>query len=72
MNKIWKLQRPFATNEDIPMIMAYTENKQKMAMLPSTAEWLDDIFGDEAKIYVKATVKNGVLKIKKRVPEQDW
>lgn len=72
MNKIWKLQRPIVTNDPFPTVMAYTENKANMAMIPMGEELMDELFGDELKVYVKATVKNGVLKVKRRVPEQDW
>lgn len=70
--KIWKLQRPLATNETPPMVMAYTEGKANMAMIPMGEELIDELFKDELKIYVKATVKNGILKVKRRVPEQDF
>lgn len=70
--KIWKLQRPIVTSEDVLMIMAYTEEKEDMAMLPMPAEFMDELFGDELKVYVRASVKNGVLNIKHLVEEQDW
>lgn len=54
------------------MILAYTENKQRQALIPLPEEMISDLFGEEVKIYVKASVKNGVLKIKKRVAEQEW
>lgn len=72
MNQIWKLQRPLATNRDELMVLAYTEGKQRIAQIPMAEEIIDDIFGDDLKIYVKGTVKNGVLKIKKRIEDQPW
>lgn len=69
---IWKLQRPLVSNEEFPTVMAYTEDKVKMAMIPMPEEVMDEIFGDELKIYAKATVVNGVLKVKHLVEEQDW
>jgi hypothetical protein len=41
-------------------------------MLPMPVEVMDEVFGDELKIYVLARVVNGVLKIKRQVPEEDW
>jgi len=72
--KIWKLQKPLfdSTGGDFPQVMAYTENKNQMSTIPMGQDIIDEIFGDELKIYVKATVKNGILKVKRRVPEQDW
>ena len=72
--KIWKLQRPLfdSTGGDFPQVMAYTENKHDMSMIPMGQEIIDEVFGDLPKIYVKASVKNGVLVIKNRVPDQEW
>lgn len=70
--KVWKLQRPIVTNEYFPTIMAYTEGRRDVAMLPMPVEVMDEVFGDELKIYVLARVVNGVLKIKRQVPEEDW
>ncbi len=72
MNKVWKLQRPLFSSEETPRIMAYTQNREDMAMIPLGQELIDEIFGDEPKIYVKATVKNGILKISHPVKEQEW
>jgi len=71
-HKIWKLQRPLVSNEEFPTVMAYTEGRENVAMLPMPEEIMDDLFGDELKIYVKAKVVNGVLKMKHLVEEQDW
>lgn len=70
--KIWKLQRPLHSNDDVPMVMAYTEDRENLAMLPMPEEAIDEVFGDERKIYVRARVVNGILKVKRRVAEQDW
>lgn len=72
--KIWKLQKPLFSSgfSGLPEVMAYTEGHENMAMIPMAQEFIDEIFGDELKIYVKATVKNGVLKVKHQVEEQDW
>lgn len=70
--KIWKLQRPLYTNGDYNTIMAYTEGHENMAMIPMTEEIMDILFEDEPKVYVKARVVNGLLKVKRRVEEPDW
>lgn len=72
--KIWKLQKPLfdSTGGEFPQVMAYTKDKNQMSMIPMGQEIIDEIFGDDAKIYVKATVKNGILKVKRRVADQDW
>lgn len=72
--KIWKLQKPLLGPgpSGLPEILAYTKGHKNMAMIPMAQEFIDEIFGDELKIYVKATVKNGVLKVKHQVEEQDW
>jgi hypothetical protein len=70
--QIWKLQRPIVSNEAFPTVMAYTEDKDQLAMIPMPEEMMDEIFGDELKVYALATVVNGVLKVKRLVPEQDW
>lgn len=71
---IWKLQRPIIANGEHGMntVMAYTEDKAQMAMIPLGLEIMDELFGDELKIYVRATVKNGILKVDEIVEEQDW
>lgn len=70
--KIWKLQRPLASNEEFPTVMAYTEGKANMAIIPMPEEMIDELFGDEPKIYARAKVKNGVLNVREIVEEQDW
>ena len=72
INKIWKLQRPLATNEEFPTVMAYTKGKKNMAMIPMGEELIEELFGDEVKLYAKARVVNGVLKVKHLVEEQVW
>jgi len=70
--KIWKLQRPIVSNEEFPTIMAYTEGKENVAMLPMPEDIMDELFGDELKIYVYARVVNGILKMKHITEEQEW
>lgn len=72
--QIWKLQRPMATNMPVLEVMAYTEGKENLAFIPLSEKEIDEIFGDELKIYVKAKVNKhtGILEVKKRVPDQWW
>lgn len=72
MLRIWKLQRPLFSTEEIPSVMAYTKNKKYTAMVPMSDEQMDDLFGEELKIYIKGSVKNGVIIVKHRVEDQDW
>lgn len=71
-HQIWKLQRPLASNEESPLVMAYTKKKTSMAMMPMPNEMVEEIFGEELKIYVKARIVNGILKVKRRVEDQEW
>lgn len=72
--KIWKLQKPIvdSTGGDFPTVMAYTENRQNMAMIPMSPEIINELFGDELRVYARARVVNGVLKVKRLVEEQPW
>jgi hypothetical protein len=71
-NEIWKLQRPLFSSDGNGDVMAYTEDKKRTAMIPLPGELVDELFGEEPKIYVLAQVKRGNLCIDKRVAEQDW
>lgn len=53
-------------------IMAYTENRENMSMITLSEEQIDELFGDKYKIYVKATVVDGDLKVTKVVKDRDW
>lgn len=70
--QIWKLQRPLVTNELPPLVMAYTEGKKQMAMIPIPEEFMDELFNGKPKIYVEAKIKNGVLNVKHVIEEQAW
>jgi hypothetical protein len=54
--------------------MAYTEDKEDLAFINMTQEQIDEVFGDELKIYVEAKVnkKTGMLVADRIVEEQDW
>lgn len=70
--EIWKLQRPLFTNGDYLEVMAYTEGREQVAMIPFTTELIDEVFGDEPKVYVKGKVKRGNLVVDEIVEEQPW
>lgn len=70
--EIWKLQRPLFTNGSYYELMAYNEDRSREAMIDAPAELVNKLFGDEPKIYVRATVIDGMLTIDKRVEEQNW
>lgn len=71
--QIWKLQRPlFSSAGEYGEILAYTEGKENEAIIPVTMEIIDELFGDEAKIYVTAEVIDGNLSIDELVEEQPW
>lgn len=72
MKKIWKLQRPMFTNGDYNEVMAYTEDKEDLAIIPMPKDVIEKLFDDELKIYVKAKVKNGNLVVDRQVEEQVW
>jgi len=71
---IWKLQRPLATNQPVAEVLAYTEDRDNTAFIAMTDTEIDQLFGDELKLYVKAKVnkKTGILEVKKIVGWQDW
>lgn len=70
--QIWKLQRPLMTNMPVLEVMAYTEGRENMALIPMTDYEIEELFGDELKVYVSGRVVKGILHVKKRVAERDW
>lgn len=70
--KIWKLQRPIVTNGNYNEIMAYPEDRSTTALIPLDEKTINELFGDELKIYVRGYVKDGNLNIDRKVSERDW
>lgn len=70
--QIWKLQRPLFSSDGSLEVMAYTEEREQVAIIPLPQEVVDEVFGDELKIYVRGKVKDGNLAVSKVMPEQDW
>lgn len=74
MKQVWKLQRPLFASDSggYHEIMAYPENRERLAMIILPAEDIDMIFEDEPKIYVYGDVKRGNLVVDYKLPEEDW
>lgn len=71
--QIWKLQRPlFASNGDYGEVMAYPEDRKRLAMIPMAMEDVEMLFEGEPKIYVLGEVKRGNLVVDYKLPEEDW
>lgn len=74
---VLKLQRPLSTNEDVPVILAYNEDRSLMEQL-TIDEGVLTYFGDpgtqeEFKVFVFARLwQDGTLQIVKNVEWQDW
>lgn len=69
---VWKLQRPIITNGDYNEVMAYTEDRERIAFIGMSEEMIEEIFGDEFKIYVTGKVKKGILVVDEIIEEQAW
>lgn len=70
-----KLQRPLFGNGDPGEILIYNEDRSIEQLIPLNADELGHVFGDEPKVYFLADVpvnKPGLIKLIKRLPEQDW
>lgn len=68
--EVWKLQRPLLGSS--AEILAYTEDKKRMAFIPASEEELQEIFEDDLKIYVLGSVKHGKLIVDGVVEDQPW
>lgn len=73
---IWKLQRPIVggnyDSNTILEVMAYPEDRSRLALIPLPVEQVDKLFGDELKIYVRGRVKRGNLVVDEIVEGQPW
>lgn len=77
MYDIWKIQRPLfggMQNESTGLVLAYTQDKSQTAHIPMALEDIDNLFGDEAKLYIAGEVKNGNLIVHGILDEveMDW
>lgn len=70
--RIWKLQRPLFSSDGNLEVMAYTEEREQVVIISLPQEVVDEVFGDELKIYARGKIKNGNLAVREVVPEQDW
>lgn len=70
--EIWKLQRPLFASGGVGEVMAYTEGKKNLALIPLPPEMVEEVFGDEPKVYVWAKVVKGNLSVDSYAEEQAW
>lgn len=72
--QIWKLQRPVVANgfPGVNTIMGYTEDQQRIVMIPATTADMDALFKSELKVYVVARMRHNQLEIKEYAHPQDW
>lgn len=70
--QVWKLQRPLVSSAGLHQVLAYTENKEQTAFIDMDQELMDELFEDEPKVYVLASVVKGNLSVKEILEEQDW
>ena len=72
--QVWKLQRPLRQfgYTGGQMILAYTKGKKQIMQIPANSAEIVSIFGDKPKLYVKAEMVDGMLKVKKQIKDQDW
>jgi hypothetical protein len=66
-----KVQKPLM---GAPDVLIYNEDKSVWALLPFEPRDIEALFGREVKQYWLADVpkKTGIIKLVKRVKEQDW
>jgi hypothetical protein len=73
-SQTWKLQKPMSLGieGEMPLVMAYTKGKKNLTMIPLSDDEIDNIFGDAWRLYVKAEIVDGMLKVNKQIKNQDW
>lgn len=71
---IWKLQRPlFASDEGgYREVMAYPEDRTRLAIIIMPTEDIHLIFEEAEKIYIYGEVKRDNLVVDYKLPEEDW
>lgn len=70
--EICKLQRPLWSTEDKPKILVYNEDKSLFMEVNMTPELIDNVFGDEFKVFKECKLKGETLEIGATVEWQDW
>ena len=70
--EICKLQRPLWTTEAKPKILAYNEDRSLFMEINMTPELIDNVFGDEFKVFKECELKGETLEIGATVAWQDW
>jgi hypothetical protein len=75
MMEIFKIQRPLATNWEVPKALVYNEDHSVEFFIPVDDGILETFFveaGMPAKLYVLGELKRGEFVIDEVVEEQDW
>jgi hypothetical protein len=68
---IFKLQKPLASHQANPPVLAYSEGRQNIMDIPLTPH-IERLFGPHLKIYVEATIVGRNLRIDSLVPDRRW
>lgn len=69
--RVFKLQRPVATNDPEPKVLAYDQHRRFEFHLPLDGN-LKQLFGDAYKVFVNATPKGQQLLVGQPVRARDW
>lgn len=73
--EILKLQRSLFTSDGIDDVLIYNEDRTTTALLPLDGTNLEEVFGEEPKVYYLADVPQAdghFIKLIKQMPEQPW
>jgi hypothetical protein len=71
LQQIVKLQIPLSSNTPNPGALVYNKDHSYLAEIPITKQ-IRRLLKDRLKIYVLATIKNGVITLSDEQPAQDW
>ena len=71
LQQIVKLQIPLSSNTPNPGALVYNKDRSYLAEIPITKQ-IRRLLKDRLKIYVLATIKNGVITLSDEQPAQDW
>lgn len=72
---IFKLQRPvYDSDGDYDQVMLYNEDRSVDQIIQMSRDEIEELFGDEYKVYVKGVIKNdGIMRVMNVLDEeQDW
>lgn len=71
-DEIVKVQLPLSTNEDVPHMLVYNEDKSIYILTPVQERFAKELKKFPCKGYYKAVVTGDVVDIGQRVKNQDW